>query len=65
MAPRDGTSANLGLRASMLGSPSMAEKLLWGMIPPSNKENVEKLNLDQAVTKFFHVVSQVSIRLQA
>ena len=44
----------------MLGSSSVVEKILGGVIPPSDKENVDKLTLDQVVTKFFHVVSQVS-----
>ena len=35
------------------------------MIPPFNKEKVDKLTLDQVVMKFFHVVSQVSIQFQS
>ncbi|GFS29973.1 hypothetical protein Acr_00g0009460 [Actinidia rufa] len=58
----EGSSANLGTAlgpsASILGSPSIAEKLLWGMIPPANKEKVEKLTLDQTTTKLFHVIGQ-------
>ena len=69
VAPREGTSASFGIvlgpRAYMLGRPSVVEKLLGGMIPPLDKENVDKLNLDRAVTKFFHIIGQVSIRLQA
>ena len=69
MAPRDGTLASLGTvlgpRASMLGSLYVSEKLLEGVIPPSDMEKVDKLNLDQAVTKFFHIVGRVSIRFQA
>ena len=59
-ALREGTSANpgilLGPKASLLGSPSMAKKILEGVIPLSNKENVDKLTLNQVVTKFFHVI---------
>ena len=68
-APGEGTSANpgaiLGPRASILGSPSMAKKLLGGVISPSDKEKEDKLSLDQVVTKFFHIVSQVSIFFRA
>ena len=55
--PGEGTSANLGIvlgpTASILGSPSVAEKLLRGVIPLVHKEKVEKLILDQTATKFF------------
>ena len=68
-APGEGTSANfgavLGPRASMLGSPSVVENILGEVIPPFDKENMDKLTLDQVVTKFFHMVSQVSIRFQS
>ncbi|GFZ19865.1 hypothetical protein Acr_28g0005700 [Actinidia rufa] len=60
--PGEGSSANLGTvlgpTASMLGSPSVAEKLLQGVIPPADKEKVEKLTLDQTATKLFHVIGQ-------
>ena len=36
----------LGPRASIMGSPSIVEKMLWGVIPPADKEKVEKLTLD-------------------
>ena len=65
MAPREGTSTKpnnaLELKASMLRSPSVVEKILVRMILPANKEKVDKLFLDQVVTKFFHIVGQVSI----
>ncbi|PSS12159.1 Chromosome partition protein like [Actinidia chinensis var. chinensis] len=55
MAPREGTSANpnttLGPIASMLGNPSLAEKILAEVILPTNKEKVDKLSLNQVVTK--------------
>ncbi|GFS31428.1 hypothetical protein Acr_00g0017220 [Actinidia rufa] len=58
----EGTSATLdaalGPTASILGSPSVVEKLLRGVIPPADKEKVEKLTLDQTVTKLFHVIGQ-------
>ena len=61
--PGEGTSANLGTvlgpTASILGSPSVAEKLLRGVIPPADKEKVDKLTLDQTATKLFHVIGQV------
>ncbi|XP_057495586.1 uncharacterized protein LOC130780587 [Actinidia eriantha] len=63
--PGEGTSANLGTvlgpTASMLGSPSVAEKLLRGVIPPADKEKVEKLTLDQTATKLFHVIGQALV----
>ena len=63
----EGTSANLGTvlgpTASILGSLSMAEKLLRGVIPPADKEKVEKLTLDQTATKFFHVIGQVQFKV--
>ena len=34
----EGTSANPGTMLGMIGSPSVAEKLLTGVIPPSYKE---------------------------
>ncbi|GFZ14616.1 hypothetical protein Acr_24g0008060 [Actinidia rufa] len=50
--PREGTSATLGAAlgptASILGSPSVAEKLLRGVIPPADKE---KANDELAKTK--------------
>ena len=61
--PGEGSSANLGTvlgpTASILGSPSVAEKLLRGVIPPADKEKVEKLTLDQTATRLFHVIGQV------
>ncbi|GFY88794.1 hypothetical protein Acr_06g0007340 [Actinidia rufa] len=63
--PGEGSSANLGTilgpTASMLGSPSVAEKLLRGVIPPADKEKVEKLTLDQTATKLFHVIGQALV----
>ncbi|GFZ06763.1 hypothetical protein Acr_18g0009330 [Actinidia rufa] len=60
--PRKGTSANLGIvlgpTASILGSPFVAERLLRGVIPPADKEKVEKITLDQTETKLFHVIGQ-------
>ncbi|GFZ13018.1 hypothetical protein Acr_23g0014030 [Actinidia rufa] len=63
--PGEGSSANLGTvlgpTASMLGSPSVAEKLLQGVIPPADKEKVEKLTLDQTAAKLFHVIGQALV----
>ncbi|GFY87361.1 hypothetical protein Acr_05g0010000 [Actinidia rufa] len=63
--PGEGTSANLGAAlgptAFILGSPSMAEKLLRGVIPPVDKEKVEKQTLDQMATKLFHVIGQALV----
>ncbi|GFS40582.1 hypothetical protein Acr_00g0069410 [Actinidia rufa] len=61
----EGSSANLGTvlgpTASMLGSPSVAEKLLRGVILPVDKKKVEKLTLDQTATKLFHVIGQALV----
>ncbi|GFS36742.1 hypothetical protein Acr_00g0047800 [Actinidia rufa] len=46
----------LGPRASFLGSPSVAEKILSRVGPPTNKEKVEQLTLDQIVTRFYHTI---------
>ncbi|GFS35812.1 hypothetical protein Acr_00g0042240 [Actinidia rufa] len=63
--PGESTSATLdatlGPMTSILGSPSMAEKLLRGVIPSANKEKVEKLTLDQTATKLFHVIGQALV----
>ena len=62
--PGEGSSPNLGTvlgsGVSIMGSPSIAEKILRGVIPPTDKEKVEKLTLDQMATKLFHVIGQVS-----
>ncbi|GFZ20830.1 hypothetical protein Acr_28g0015350 [Actinidia rufa] len=52
-------SVVLGFKASMLENPDVEEKLLEGMIPPADKEVVGKLDLDWAISKFFHIVDQV------
>ncbi|GFY93881.1 hypothetical protein Acr_09g0003270 [Actinidia rufa] len=58
--PGEETSAHLGAvpgpTPSILGSPSFAERLLRGVIPPADKEKVDKLTLDQTATKLFHVI---------
>ncbi|GFY87309.1 hypothetical protein Acr_05g0009480 [Actinidia rufa] len=63
VAPREGISANLGAflgpGASMLGNPSMVEKILLGVNLLADKEKVDKLSLDLVVTKFFHIVGQL------
>ena len=60
MALGEGTSANpgdvLGLNASMLENPVVAEKLLEGAIPPFDREEVGKLDLDWAISRLFHGV---------
>ncbi|GFY98988.1 hypothetical protein Acr_13g0003890 [Actinidia rufa] len=63
--PRERTSAHLGTvtgpTPSILGSPSVAERLLRGVIPQADKEKVEKLTLDQTATKLFHVIGQALV----
>ena len=62
---REGTLVNpgtaLGPRVSMLRSLATIKKHLDGVIPPLDKEKVEKLDLDWVVSKFVHIVSQVII----
>ena len=62
----DGSSPNpgtvLGPEAFIMGSPSIAEKILRGVIPPADKEKVKKLSLDQTATKLFHVIGWVPPR---
>ncbi|GFZ15805.1 hypothetical protein Acr_25g0002140 [Actinidia rufa] len=68
MAPGKGTFANsgdvLGLNASMLENPTVAKKVLGGVIPPFNKEKVQKLDLDRAISRLFYGVGQVITHLQ-
>ncbi|GFS36166.1 hypothetical protein Acr_00g0044420 [Actinidia rufa] len=62
--PGEGTLAHLGTvpgLPSILGSPSVAERLLRGVIPPTDKEKVDKLTLDQTATKLFHVIGQALV----
>ncbi|GFS34997.1 hypothetical protein Acr_00g0037220 [Actinidia rufa] len=62
---REGTSVNLvtslGPKAMMLRSFAVAKKLLEAVIPPFDKEVVEKLDLDQVVSKFFHIIGQTVV----
>ncbi|GFY92423.1 hypothetical protein Acr_08g0008190 [Actinidia rufa] len=63
--PGEGTSAHHGAvpgpAPSILDSPSVAERLLRGVIPPTDKEKVDKLTLDQTATKLFHVIGQALV----
>ncbi|GFY87156.1 hypothetical protein Acr_05g0007950 [Actinidia rufa] len=63
--PGEGTSAHLGAvpgpTPSILGSPSITERLLQGVIPPTDKEKVDKLTLDQTAMKLFHVIGQALV----
>ncbi|GFZ00820.1 hypothetical protein Acr_14g0004550 [Actinidia rufa] len=63
--PGEGSSANLGTvlgpTASMLGSPSVAEKLLRGGDSPSRQGEGGELTLDQTATKLFHVIGQALV----
>ena len=60
---RDDTLTNLGTilgpRTSIMLSPSVAEKILQGVIPLADKEKVEKLTLDHTATRLFHIINQV------
>ncbi|GFZ09274.1 hypothetical protein Acr_20g0010820 [Actinidia rufa] len=62
MVPEEVTSAYLGavlgLNASILKNPTVAKKLLEGMIPPLDKEEMSRLDLDLAISRLFHGVGQ-------
>ncbi|GFZ09735.1 hypothetical protein Acr_21g0003340 [Actinidia rufa] len=46
------------LKVTMLRSSATAEKLHEAVIPPFDKEEVDKLELDRMVSKLFHILSQ-------
>ncbi|GFY95363.1 hypothetical protein Acr_10g0007480 [Actinidia rufa] len=50
----------LGFEASAIENPVMAKKLLQGFILPTDKEAVNKLDLDMAITRFLHSLSRVA-----
>ncbi|GFY87854.1 spermidine synthase [Actinidia rufa] len=56
--PPKGPGEVLGEDASVYANHSMAEKFFYGVILPADKEKVDKLSLDQVVTKYFHVLGQ-------
>ncbi|GFZ05152.1 glutathione S-transferase TAU 19 [Actinidia rufa] len=66
VAPGEGTLANpgdvLGLNASMVENLAVAEKFQESVIPlpPFDREEVGKLDLDRAILRLFHGVSQAS-----
>ena len=43
----------------MLENPIVVEKLLEGVIPPFDKKEAEKLDLDLAISRLFSGVGQV------
>ncbi|PSS07920.1 Neurofilament light polypeptide like [Actinidia chinensis var. chinensis] len=47
-------SVVLGLEASNMENPAVVEKLLQGFILPTDKEAVNKLDLDMAITRLLH-----------
>ena len=61
------TSTNLGVdlgpNASILENLGVAEKLLQGLVLPIDQGELDKMDLDRVITKFFHCVSQVTTRL--
>ena len=42
-----------------MASASVVEKILIEVILPADKKKVDKLSLDQVITKFFHIPCQV------
>ncbi|GFY95447.1 hypothetical protein Acr_10g0008320 [Actinidia rufa] len=65
VALKEGTSAYpgvvLGLNASILENPITAKKLLEGVIPPIDEEEVGRMDLDSAILMLFHGVGQVVV----
>ena len=63
LAVGEGTSTKmgdlLGPIASILENLVVAEKLLEGVIPPQDKEETEKLDINQEISRLFAGVSQV------
>ena len=67
VAPREGTSTNpvatLGPKVTMLRNSSTANKILEACIPPFDKEEMDKLELDRMISKLFHIIGQVTIKI--
>ena len=51
--------AVLGLESSMVKSPTMGEKRVQAVISLANKKMLEKMELDEVVTQFYHTFSKV------
>ncbi|XP_057463363.1 uncharacterized protein LOC130753365 [Actinidia eriantha] len=51
----------LGSGAFVMANAAVAEKIFAWVILPANKERVDKLSLNQVVTKFLHILGQVSV----
>ena len=62
-ASKEGTSARQGHplapEASVMASASMAKKIQAGVVLSTDRKKVEKLGLDQVVTKFLHCIVQI------
>ena len=67
MALGEGTSANLvaalGPKVTMLKNSVIVEQILEACIPPFDKEEVDKLELDRIVSKLFYIIDQVIFRI--
>ena len=55
----------LGPRVDVLASAFMEKKILVEVILPADKENVDKLSLDQVFTKFLYILGHVSCSLSS
>ena len=47
----------------MLRNSATTEKILEACIPPFDKEEVDKLKLNRIVSKLFHIIGQVTIKI--
>ncbi|GFS36637.1 hypothetical protein Acr_00g0047120 [Actinidia rufa] len=61
--PSVSPSISLDPRASFLSSPSVAEKILSGVIPLADLEKVMRQTFDQTTIIFFHTVGQATDEL--
>ncbi|GFS43542.1 hypothetical protein Acr_00g0085660 [Actinidia rufa] len=59
--PKASQGFYLGPQGFYLGQPVCGREVAAGVIPPTDKEKVEKLTLDQTVTKLFHVIGQALV----
>ena len=67
MAPGEGTLVNpmaaLAPKVTLLKNSAIVEKILEACILPFYKEEVDKLELNRMVSKLFHIIGQVTIKI--
>ena len=50
----------MGLKASVVKSPVAVEKLIQAFIPSTDKKIVEKIELNEVATQFYHAFSKIN-----